>query len=325
MTCWASTSSAPSRSGSESSAFSAIASRAAWHSSISKRLAGTKSAWLGSSSRWLARPIRCTIRDAPFGEASWITRSTSPQSMPRSSVEVQTTALQRPARHRRLHLAALLGRERAVVQGDRQVVLVELPQLLERELRLEPRVDEDQRDPRPLDRLVDLRHRMLGGVAGPWHAAFGEQHVDHRRRAGRAAHQVDVVFGRRRQPAADHVRVVDGGGEPDTAQPRRELLQPRQAERQEVAALRGPGGVHLVDDHASEVLEIQPRALPGAEQRQLLGRGQQHVGRLDALALAAGLTGVAGAALGLDGSPISAIGAIRLRSTSTASAFSGER
>jgi len=71
-------------------------SRAAWHSSISKRLAGTNSARLGSSSRWLARPMRWTMREAPFGEASWMTRSTSPQSMPRSSVEVQTTARSAP-------------------------------------------------------------------------------------------------------------------------------------------------------------------------------------------------------------------------------------
>lgn len=96
MTCWASTSSAPTRGGSPSSLFSAIASRAAWHSSISNLFAGTKSARDGSSSRWLARPIRCTIRDAPLGLASWITRSTSPQSIPRSSVEVQTTARSSP-------------------------------------------------------------------------------------------------------------------------------------------------------------------------------------------------------------------------------------
>ncbi len=96
MTCWASRSSAPVRGGSPSSAFSAMASMAAWHSSTSNRLAGTNSAFDGSSSRWLARPMRWTIRAAPFGAASWMTRSTSPQSMPRSSVEVQTTAFSSP-------------------------------------------------------------------------------------------------------------------------------------------------------------------------------------------------------------------------------------
>ena len=60
------------------------------------REAGTIRARDGSSSRWLARPIRCTSRDDPLGAAIWITRSTSPQSMPRSSVEVQTTARRSP-------------------------------------------------------------------------------------------------------------------------------------------------------------------------------------------------------------------------------------
>ena len=48
-------------------------------------------------------------------------------------------------RHGRLDLAALLGGQRAVMQGDRQVVLVEAPQLLERELGLGAGVDEHQR------------------------------------------------------------------------------------------------------------------------------------------------------------------------------------
>jgi hypothetical protein len=150
---------------------------------------------------------------------------------------------QRPARHRRLDLAPLLGRERAVVQRDRQVVLVEPPQLLEGELGLESRVDEHEGDAGLADLFVDPRHGVAGGVAGPGHAALGEQHVDHRRCARRAAHQVDRVLGRRRQPAADHVRIVDGGREADPAQARRELLQPGQAQRQ-VAALGGPGRVH---------------------------------------------------------------------------------
>jgi hypothetical protein len=51
------------------------------------------------------------------------------------------------AGHRRLDLAPLLGRQAAVVQGDRQAVVVQPPQLLEGELRLEAGVDEDQRRP----------------------------------------------------------------------------------------------------------------------------------------------------------------------------------
>lgn len=74
--------------------------------------------------------------------------------------------LEPPTRHRRLDLAALLGVERAVMQRDRQVVVVEVPQRLEGEFRLHARIDEDQRQLVRADRLVDLGHRMQGRVAG---------------------------------------------------------------------------------------------------------------------------------------------------------------
>ena len=76
------------------------------------------------------------------------------------------------ARHRRLHLATLLGGQAAVVQGDGQVVVVETPQFLEGELGLETGVDEYQGGPGSLDGVVDLLHRVFGGVAGPRHPAF---------------------------------------------------------------------------------------------------------------------------------------------------------
>ncbi len=302
MMCWASTSRAPARSGLRSRAFSAIASRAAWHSSISKRLAGTKRAWLASSSRWLARPIRWTMREAPLGEASWMTRSTSPQSMPRSRVEVQTTARSSPRRHGRLDLAPLFGGQRAVVQGDGQVVLVQPPQLLEGELGLEAGVDEHQRGPGAADGVIDLGHGVAGGVAGPGHAVLGEQHVHHRRRAGRAAHQVDrrrdrLGVSQRRM----HVRIVHRGRE---ARPGawRGANCCRRARPRASRSPRLEGQMAWISSMIthSQVLEIAPRAFPGAEQGQLLGRGEQDVGRLDPLALASRDAGVAGAGLGHD-------------------------
>ena len=41
--------------------------------------------------------MRCMMREAPFGAPTLTTRSTSPQSTPRSSVEVHTTALSLPS------------------------------------------------------------------------------------------------------------------------------------------------------------------------------------------------------------------------------------
>ena len=158
------------------------------------------------------------MREAPLGEASWMTRSTSPQSMPRSSVEVQTTGPQVAPRHGRLDLAPLLGGQGAVVQGDGQVVLVQPPQLLEGELGLEAGVDEHQGGARAADGLIDLRHGVLGGVAGPGHLAFRQQHIDHRRRARGALDQIDVLGIAARHPSADHVRIVHRGRQADPAQ-----------------------------------------------------------------------------------------------------------
>jgi hypothetical protein len=81
--------------------------------------------------------MRWASRLAPFGAPTWTTRSTSPQSMPRSSVEVQTMA-----RNCRFSAIAVSTRrrwlavERAVVEGDRQGVVVDPPQLLEQQLGL---------------------------------------------------------------------------------------------------------------------------------------------------------------------------------------------
>ena len=251
MTCWASTSSAPSRSGSPSRAFSAIASRAAWHSSISKRLAGTKRARLGSSSRWLARPIRCTMREAPLGEASWITRSTSPQSMPRSSVEVQTTARSSPRAIAASTLRRCSARQRAVVQGDRQVVVVQPPQLLEGELGLEAGVDEDQRGPGALDGLIDLGHGVLGGVAGPGHRPSDSSTST--TGGAPAAPAPDRPRRRRRRAPASAGSRPDRRpwpkGRPGAGSAR--TLQPRQAQRSRSPRLDGQMRVDLVDDHAA--------------------------------------------------------------------------
>ena len=65
-------------------------------------------------------------------------------------------------RHRRLDLPPLGGVERAVMEGDRQAVGIDPPQLLEDHFRLAAGVDEEERHPRPGDRFVDVGE----GVAG---------------------------------------------------------------------------------------------------------------------------------------------------------------
>jgi hypothetical protein len=76
--------------------------------------------------------------------------------------------------------------------------------------------------------------------------------------------------------------------------------EPSEAEREQIASLRCHQRVKLVEDDASERSE-QERSIGGGEQqRKLLRRGEQDVGRIAALALALRGRRVAGAGLDAD-------------------------
>ena len=93
-------------------------------------------------------------------------------------------------RHRGLDLAALRHVERAVMERDRQAIVVDAPQLLEDPLGLAAGVDEDQRGAVTLDELVDLAERMLRRVSGPGQPLGGVEHGDVRRGAALRHHQI---------------------------------------------------------------------------------------------------------------------------------------
>ncbi len=115
-----------------------------------------------------------------------MTRSTSPQSIPRSRVEVQTTAFQTPFRHRGLDAAALADIERAVMQGDRQFVFVDPPEFSEGEFSKRTRIDEDETHMRGFDEAVNLGDRVACRMAGPGQV-FGRIEDRNIRRGARAA------------------------------------------------------------------------------------------------------------------------------------------
>ena len=210
--------------------------------------------------------------------------------------------LQAPRRHGVLDLAALAGVERAVVEGDGEVVVIEVPQLLEDVFRLHARVDEDERRPVLADEVVDLLHRMTGGVAGPGQVPFGLQDLE----LGRRAALGDDEIGRggclalRDEPAPQLVRVAHGRRKADGLQARRKRPQPGEAERQKVAALRRHDGMQLVDDDALERGKQRLDLPAGEKQRELLGRRQEDVGGVDLLALALAGRRIAGARLDPD-------------------------
>ena len=128
--------------------------------------------------------MRCSSREEPFGAPTLMTRSTSPQSTPRSSEEVHTTARRRPDCHRLLDLAPLRHVERTVMQRDREIVVVDAPQFLEQVFRLAAGVDEHQRGLVALDQRVDFIERVARRMAGPGQMLVGVEH-GHLRRAPR--------------------------------------------------------------------------------------------------------------------------------------------
>ncbi len=103
------------------------------------------------------------------------------------------------------------------------------------------------------------------------------------------------------EEARQRRRILDRGRQAHAAQPRRQPLEPREAEHQLVAALRFGQRMDLVHDHPLQAGKDPRRILVGQEQREAFGRRQQDVGRIGALPAADVAAGVAGAVLDPDG------------------------
>ena len=145
----------------------------------------------------------------------------------------------------------------------------------------------------------------------------------------------DLDRGRAAEEAGHLVERADGRRQPDALGRLREQgVEPLQAEAEVGAALGAGDRVHLVDDHGLDLAQALA-GLAGEHQEQRLGRRDQDVGRRARQGAPLGRRGVSRA--DADGDvgqsacpsrsavcrmPVS--GARRLRSTSTASALSGE-
>ena len=212
-------------------------------------------------------------------------------------------AAQFPRRHRVLDLAALGNVERAVMQRDRKPVVVHAPQVLEQHLGLAAGVDEHQRGLVGLDQLIDLAERVARGVTGPGQPLPCVEHLDHGRRGTARDDDIgslNITVALRHQEPRQRFRFGDGRGQADRAHPRRQPPQPRQAERQQIAALRGHQRMQLVEHDAFQGRKQKRRVVGRQQQRQLFRCGQQDVRRVAPLPLPPRHRRIAGAGLDLD-------------------------
>ena len=212
-------------------------------------------------------------------------------------------AAQPPRGDRRLDLAPRLDRERAVMDADRQILVVHRPQILEDQLGEASRVAEDEGGPVPLD----LAHHVLRGPAAAMPRP-GDFLVlgQHDRDLGLGARialddgdRLDVAM--RSEPALIGFGIGDGRRQADAAQARRDRLQPCEREGQQVAALAGREGVDLVDHDGAEIGEQGEAVRMAEQQAQRFGRGQQDLRRPHPLARLAVGGRVAGPSLDPDG------------------------
>ncbi len=213
--------------------------------------------------------------------------------------------LQPARRHGRLDLAALTGVERAVMQRDRQRFFIAPPQLLKDIFGLRPRIDEDEGQFRGPDRGVDFAESMPRAMSGPGQKLPG---VENAKIGGGAVGRCDEGGQRvgaplRRQPAAQFVRIAHRRGKPRRGQGWRDGAQPRKPETEQIAAFRAGDGVQFIEDDAAKRGEQMFGVGAGEQKRQLLGRRQQNIRRISALALALGGGGVAGARLNANAKP----------------------
>ena len=129
--------------------------------------------------------------------------------------------------------------------------------------------------------LVDFRHGVARRMPRPGDVGLALQDCDLRLRA--ALHLDQFRLGRiialRHQPAAERGRIGDGGRQADGLQPGRMATQPRQPERQQMAALRRDERMQFVEDHIMQILEEPVRVLRGDQKGNLFRRGQQNVRR----------------------------------------------
>ena len=168
--------------------------------------------------------------------------------------------------HGGFDLAALGDVEAAVVDGDGEGVVVQLPQGLEHEFALGAGVDEDDGHGVGADALEDAGGGGEAHVAGPGQAFLGE----HDGEGGRGAFGDFDELGVATEPVEEGALVGDGGGEADAAQGGDDGAEAGEAEGELVAALGAGEGVT-----SSTMMVRRPAKKMGASDWRGGGRGSR--------------------------------------------------
>ena len=214
---------------------------------------------------------------------------------------------QSAAGHRLFDFAPLRYIKRAVMQRDGEIVVVDLPKLLKNAFGLAAGVDENQRRAMRRDKPVDLVERVPRRVPRPGQPLARVEHGDVRRGAGFCNNKIRMrvrgTAALRHHEACKFLGLRHCRREADAGEMGREPKKPRQAEREQIAALGNDERVQFVEDYAFERTEQKGRVGGGEQERELLRRRQQNLRRIAALTLTLRGRGVAGPRLDADRQP----------------------
>ncbi len=130
-----------------------------------------------------------------------------------------------------------LARQRGVVDGDRQGIVIGVPQELEQQFGLGAGIDEDDGGFRLADLRHDLGHGILRHEAGIGHGFFRFEDRHLRRFAGRGTVEMRHRVTGGTQPVAKDLGLRHRGRQADAAKAGRIGFQLRQGQRDQVAAL----------------------------------------------------------------------------------------
>ena len=189
---------------------------------------------------------------------------------------------QRTLGHCSLDPLPCLKRQRAVVDGYRKVVRVLVPQGLEKQLRLRPRIDEYQRELGILYGLQNGFSSVPPSAAQPGRGCLRLEHSDVGSRTRIRANDIAAI-GMVREEFRDFAVIADCSRQSDATKLRRDPLKPGQGKHQQIAALGFGESMDLVDHNALQAFENSASLRIGQHEAQRLRRSQQDVRRVDPL------------------------------------------